>query len=103
MIFFIQDFSTIPLLCIICIIAMPILIRWKYKRYHSVRFSPSATFFKGGHAHVEKNFDDDKFAYWYYAEYALSDSKPDVYMKFIRPTPMLMMFSLKALIEIKQL
>ncbi|CAI2366518.1 unnamed protein product [Moneuplotes crassus] len=85
------------------IIAMPLLVRWKYKRYPNVKFSPSATLFKGDHAHVEKNVGDDKFAYWHYAEYALSDSKPDIYIKFIGPTPMFMMFSLKALTEMKKL
>ncbi|CAI2366752.1 unnamed protein product [Moneuplotes crassus] len=85
------------------IVVAPTLFRMKYRRYPNVQMSSEATLFKGDHALVEKNVANNAFGMWYYYEIALSDNKPDLYVKFIGPEPMFVIYSTKALAQLKKL
>ena len=85
------------------IVLMPFIIRSKYRKYPNVKMSERVNFLKGDLCENEHNIAQGIFQYWHYAELAISKNKPDIYLKFIGPTPLFLIFSSKALEQMKNM
>ena len=81
----------------------PFLVRRKYAKYPNVKQSKDFQFMKGDLYEIIENENKGAFRYWHYAEMALEDNPPDLYLKFSGPRPILLMFSPKAIREFAKL
>jgi hypothetical protein len=85
------------------IVIIPYFVRSKYRRYSNVSMSSRPQTFKGDLVDLTANVDNNVYRYWHYIDEALKENKPDIYLKFIGPTPMYLIFSVKALAQFKKL
>ena len=58
---------------------------------------------KGDLYEVKENEAKKQFRYWHHIEMASSDNQPDLYLRFVGPTPFVMLFSPQALREFSKL
>lgn len=85
------------------IIIIPYFVKSKYRKYPNVSMSPRPQMIKGDIVDLIANTEDNKYRYWHYIDEALKENKPDIYVKFNGPTPMYLIFSVKALAHFKKL
>lgn len=80
-------------------IVNPYFTRQKYQKYRNVEQSKSFEYFKGDVTEVANNIANKRFMFWHYVSLALREQPPDIYLKFVGPTPVFTLFSIKAVKE----